>query len=145
MVTITAQSGAKIYYTLNGGDPVYGGRLYTGPFSAPGAATVRAVAAYCLNGDRGAESSVTVKKLHCAPPDLNGTDGRLTLAASYPTEMVRYTLDGTKAVGSAPCIRSPWSLPPARVNHAFTLGTDGTAASRSPACNSGRGNFFRDV
>lgn len=49
-VTISADKGTTIYYTLDGSSPLASGKVYTGPFAAKSGQTVRAVAAYNRNG-----------------------------------------------------------------------------------------------
>lgn len=62
-VTITADKGAVIYYTLDGSSPLASGRVYSGPIEAKAGQTLRAVAAFNLNGSASAETAVQVRGL----------------------------------------------------------------------------------
>ncbi|MCD7859113.1 MAG: chitobiase/beta-hexosaminidase C-terminal domain-containing protein, partial [Firmicutes bacterium] len=52
VVSISSPSGSAVYYSLDGSSINQESLLYTGPFTVESACTVRAVAAYNLNGDR---------------------------------------------------------------------------------------------
>lgn len=57
-VTITAESGATIYYTTDGSNPTDQSTLYTGPFTVSGATTTVKAKAY-VNGVYGATATET--------------------------------------------------------------------------------------
>ena len=100
-VTITADKGAVIYYTLDGSSPLASGRVYSGPIEAKAGQTLRAVAAFNLNGSASAETSVQVRGITLKEPTVRALNGKVMISNPNPNSELRYTLDG-----SAPTERS---------------------------------------
>ena len=100
-VTISADKGTTIYYTLDGSSPLASGKVYTGPFAAKSGQTVRAVAAYNRNGSASAETAVKVRGITLKEPTVRALNGKVMISNPNPNSELRYTLDG-----SAPTERS---------------------------------------
>jgi peptidoglycan/xylan/chitin deacetylase (PgdA/CDA1 family) len=101
VVSMTAQSGAKIYYTTDGSDPIFHGKLYTGSFPVEHDMTVKAVAAFNLNGSRSAVVSQTMDTFVAAPPVLTVSDGMIRLDNPNEGTDIRYTVDGTSVTADS--------------------------------------------
>ena len=88
--TITAETGASIYYTLDGTEPTENSTLYSNPISITTTSTLKAIAT--LNGN----SSSVVTRLH---PDEGPRTGKDALALRKRTE--RQICDAGSHRGSA--------------------------------------------
>jgi hypothetical protein len=97
-VTITADTDAPIYYTVDGSVPNGESAVYTGPFTLPYPCNIAAAAAYKLNGSRSETARLSFGETPCAMPAIEVKDMVLTL--THPEEEVNiyYTLDDTPAV-----------------------------------------------
>lgn len=145
-VTIQAQAGTTVYYSTDGTDLNQESKKYTGPFTVQTPCTIRAVAAYNMNGSRSAETAVTITKPTAKAPKIQVENGVMTLENSTEGAKVFYTLDGTAATLSSTEYREPVTLSPGVVISACA--GDGKDLLTSPevrAAYSERGNFFRDV
>ncbi len=145
LVTITAGEGMGIWYTLNGNDPRLAGQWYTGPFALGEPATVRAIAAYRLNGSAGPETSVRFDVKQCPVPQLTVENGVLSAAVSDPAFSVRCTLDGSAPGASSPVWSGAAKLSPGTVVRACTVREGWKDSPQAAGWYSGRGFFFRDV
>lgn len=94
-VKLSAGNGAAIYYTLDGSDPAFYGTRYTGSFNYQAGATLKACAAYHLNGGR---SETITKKLDSlgVDPSVSVQDGNLVFTNENENAYVYYTTDGTE-------------------------------------------------
>lgn len=145
LVTLTSPSGADVYYTTDGSDVNKTSKRYTGPFTVNPPCTIKAVAAYELNGSR----SSTVEKVFPLPvamdPVLQVKDGVMTLTTQTKGASLYYTLDGTVANASSAKYNGPVTLTPGVVISACA-GGEGLMTSRQVrATYSHLGNLFRDV
>ncbi len=100
-VSIVAQEGAEIYYTTDGSNPIYYGKRYTGSFTVEHNMTVKAVAAYCLNGDRSATVTQSVTITVAQPPVLTVSDGMIWMDNPNSDTDIRYTVDGTNVTADS--------------------------------------------
>lgn len=76
-ITLTADPGAKIYYTTDGTAPTSKSAVYTGPIPLEGAGTIKAFAALDLNGARSQVSTLALEESQANAPEItmqNGTD-----------------------------------------------------------------------
>ena len=148
-VTMSAAAGARIYCTLDGSDPLLFGWEYKEPFSAWAGLTVRAVAAYSLNGSRSGTLSVTLKNPRPAPPSLSVDGGRLILRASDndpdPDAKLYYTVDGSSPGRDGIRYEGPVRLEPGTLLRACAVGAGREASEEAVGWYSPRGRFFRDV
>ena len=144
-VSVSAGEGVPVWYTTNGTDPLYAGNRYAGPFPVEGEVTVRATAAYCLNGSRGPEASAVLGKPRCAEPVLTVADGKLVLSSSDPAAVLRYTLDGQPVSSASKIYEGPVPLSPDTVIRAAASRADRLDSGEVSGWYSDRGNFFRDA
>ena len=100
-VTMTAQDGAEIYYTTDGSDPIYKGKLYTDSFEVERNMTIKAVAAYCLNGGRSEAVTESVSITVAQLPVLTVVDGMIQMDNPNPDTDIRYTVDGSNVTADS--------------------------------------------
>ena len=110
LVHMSAQSGARIYYTTDGSNPVYSTQYYTEPFAVAPGTTVRAVAAYNLNGSRSSEAALTAEQIKLRAPLFSVTDGMIHIDNPNPDTDLRYTLDDSPACADSPLYAEPIPL-----------------------------------
>ena len=91
---LTADAGAKIYYTTDGSDPVTKGIKYTGAFSYRQGMTVKACAAFDLNGSRSKTVTLTPGQV-LWEPTIAVKNGNIVLTNPNAGADLRYTTDGT--------------------------------------------------
>ncbi len=144
-ITITAQAGAQIYYSTNGSALNQESKRYTGPFFADAPCTVRAVAAFDMNGSRSEEISAAITRPTAKAPRIQVENGMLTLENFTEGAMLFYTLDGTAATVNSTEYTGPVELSPGTVISACAGGGELLSSRESRAVYSRRGNFFRDI
>lgn len=143
MVSITADEGAKIYYTLDGSRPNGQSPVYTGPFALDEDATVRAFAAFSLNGGRSGLSEVRIEMPRTPAPKLELAEGQLSIAAEGG--QVYYTLDGTLPSPLATPYTEPFAVEPGTVIKALALQEGFRPSLVSYLYYSPKGNVFADI
>ena len=87
-VTIDSPSGVPVYYTLDGSAVSYGAVKYTGPFDLSSPCTIRAVAAYDLNGGRSSEASLSYTMPPAAKAEIHTEEGQLSFTGFGEGETV---------------------------------------------------------
>lgn len=113
-VTLTAQPGASIFYTLDGSTPNQGSNPYVRPLMLRSSATLKAVA--WLKGWN--KSPVSVNNYVLVPPSPRAqpTGGNfqdtlvVTLSSTAAGATIRYTLDGSQPTASSPAYTAPLVL-----------------------------------
>lgn len=141
LVTLTAQPGASIYYSLDGSSLNQESTRYTGPFLVSAPCTLRAAAAFAMNGSRSETVEERFSQPVAAPPEIQVLDGRLVLTSSTPQATVSYSLQG----GEPQVYREPVPLEPGTEISAFTRREGWLASETVRASYSPLGNLFRDV
>lgn len=144
-VTMTAQSGAAIYYTTGDSQLNQESSRYTGSFLVSPPCTIRAVAAFDLNGSRSPVVEKALTQIPAQTPGLQVEGGVLTLENRTPGATVYYTLDGTPAGVQSAVYTGPVTLSPGTVISACAGGGNFLPSGQVRATYSHRGNFFRDV
>lgn len=145
-ITITAQEGTSIYYSLENGTLNQESKRYTGPFTVEAPCTVWAVAAYNMNGDRSKTVSKTFSKMACEPPAIQVTEeGILNLTRVTPGTDLFYTLDGTAATENSTQYTGMVPIEPGTEICACAGGASFFTSATARATYSHLGNFFRDV
>ena len=144
-ITLTAQPGVEIYYSLDNGNLNQESKRYTGPFTVSTPCTVWAVAAFNMNGSRSATVQETFTKPTAQAPTIQVTDGLLTLQTETTGANLYYTLDGTMAGLDSAVYTGPVALTPGTVITACAGGGEYLTSSQVQAVYSHLGNFFRDV
>lgn len=106
-VKLTAEAGTAIYYTTDGSDPAFKGKRYTAPFDYTVGMTVKACAAYNLNGSR---SDTVTKKLDTLgiDPTVRVENGKIVFDNRNKNADIRYTTDGTEPNENSKCYSAPF-------------------------------------
>ncbi len=109
-VTLTsATAGATIYYTLDGSAPGTGSRLYSGAFSQPQSATIKAIAVKSgMSNSNVASATLTITSKVATPaitPGAGSYTSAQTLAFSSATSGAAFcvTVDGSTPVKGVNC------------------------------------------
>lgn len=145
LVTVSADEGAEIWCTLDGSDPALYGWKYIAPFEGWGGLTVRAVAAYTLNGSRSDETVVTLTNPRAEAPVMTVEDGRMTLTASDRGQELYYTADGSSADRNSARYEDPVAVEPGTLLRAIAAGEKWLDSEETAGWYSPGGRFFRDV
>lgn len=144
-ITINAQQGTTIYYTLDGSDPAAKGKKYTGPFFTTPPCKIKTVAAFHLNGSRSDTEEITITAPTAATPEIEIEYGMLTLACRTEDAQIHYTTDGTAATIDSPLYQGSVSLSLGTVVSACAGGEGLLTGGVAWGTYSDRGNFIRDV
>lgn len=144
-VTLSAQPGTKIYYSTDGSDLNQESRVYTQPFYVTTPCTVRAVAAYQMNGSRSGETKVLLATPAAKAPGLRVENGVMTLENRTGGAQVFYTLDGSAADTTSTRYTEPVPLSPGTVISACAGGEGLLDSPQTRGTYSQNGNFFRDI
>ncbi len=141
-VKLSADPGAAIYYTLNGSDPALYGTKYTEPFSYPAGATLKACAAFHLNGSR---SETITKKLDSLgiDPIVSVQDGNVVFTNQNENADVYFTTDGTEPTTNSRCYTVPFACYDG-VLRFCALGANVSTATQTIYVTA-NGNLFLDV
>ena len=142
-VTMTAQDGAKIYYTTDGSNPIYSKQVYTKPITVTPGATVRAVAAYHLNGSRSKETKIKTTEVLLTPPTLTVRDGKLYVDNPNEGTDIRYTTSGSPVTESSAIYNGPISLYDGTFR--YRIMGQGVSSGETVLYITKNGNLFRDV
>lgn len=144
-VTISASGNVPVYYTLDGSPIGYGSPVYNGPFVVNGSCTIRAVAAYHLNGGRSAE--VTYK--YTLPPatkaQISVADDMLSFSGIPAEETVYFTVDGSDPTVSGQAYAEPVPIQRGVSVAFFTTGSGKVPTGVTRLHYSMQGNLFADV
>ena len=143
MVTMSAGEGAVIWCTLDGSDPLMYGWKYTAPFEAWEGITVRAVAAYSLNGSRSNEIFVTLGHPRAEVPSMTVKDGKLILGSTAPE--IYYTTDGMQADQSWVRYERPVGLEQGCLIRAYAGGEKYLDSEETRGWYSPKKHLFRDI
>lgn len=144
-ITLSAQEGADIYYTTDGSDINREGKRYTGPFTVATPCTLRAVAAFNMNGSRSQEAKEVFTLPAAETPEIQIDDGRMTLTTGTTGASIYYTLDDTKATTESVKYEGPVDLTPGVVIRACAGGKELLTSDELRVTYSHLGNLFRDV
>lgn len=143
-IVMTAQEGADIYYTLDGSNPIYSSRKYTGPFNIAPGAYIRAVAAYHLNGSRSTE----VSHVASTAPILDHVsvevrDGKIHMSNPNKGMDLRITTDGTAVTEDSSLYAEPLDLFTGELR--YRVIGPGVTGPEVKLYVTENGNLFRDV
>lgn len=142
-VTITAQAGADIYYTTDGSNPIYGKQKYTGSFTISADTTVKAVAAFDLNGSRSEVVSLAVKKKTVAAPTITVDGEGISFINPNEGTDLRYSTDGTATNAESSLYTEPIPFFDGQLRYrVMGMGINGREETIYVTEN---GNLFRDV
>ncbi len=144
-ITISGPTETPIYYTLDGQSVSYDSACYSGPFLAELPCTVRAVAAWDLNGGRSEEASVTYTLPPACEPVVEVRDGKLYLTPGAEDETAWYALGGADPRQEGLPCDGLAAVPP---DNWFSYCEGGEGRMPTPVRRlllTGRGNLFADV
>ncbi len=144
-VTMTAPNGGDIYYSMDGSPINQESQKYTGPFTVDPPCTLKAVAAYNLNGDRSQTIEVSLTTPVAAAPKFLITGNMLTITGENPDMHLFYTLDGSHPTESSTRFTAPIGLQPNTIVRAIAGGPDYLPSDPAIAYYSKRSNFYLDV
>lgn len=118
-VTVRSESDAPVYYTTDGSWPNGDSKIYEGPFLVEDYTSVRAVAAYKINGSRSATVSPRPEDFPLENPEIRMEGGMLELTAQESGAELYYTLNGTPADTDSIPYEGPVEIPGGCTVHAF--------------------------
>lgn len=144
LVTLSADAGATIYYTLDGTAPTSGSSVYVEPFVLETGATVKAFAALDLNGGRSQVTTAEVELPRAQAPVISQENGQVTITA---VGTVYYTLDGSEPTEASTVYTGPFQVAAGTWIRAFSGPAQAGQRSSLESCllYSARGNGFSDV
>ena len=145
-VTITAQSGADIYYSTSSDQFNQESTKYTGPITLTPPFTLYSVAAFNMNGSRSEVTSKSFTQIPSVAPVLNYSNGTVTITNMTPGSNIYYTTNGTPSTDKYYL----YDGSPVQLQHGMTIRacSGGDVFLTSPEVSgyyTSRDNFFRDV
>lgn len=144
-VTISSPSGAPVYYNTDGSRLNQESAVYSGSFVVTEPCTVKAVAAFNMNGGRSAEATAKISKMPSEAPEITYSNGRLKLTTATKGASIYYTTDGSTPTASSRLYTQTLSIEPGTVIRAVTGGNYFKLSSEVKCYYSEQGNFFVDV
>lgn len=143
-ISFSSPSGAPVYYTLDGSELTYDSMQYTEPFTTQLPCTIRAVAAWDLNGSRSDELQAEYTQPQAGVPTVYVTDGQVQFEASDPEETVYVALHNDDPFTQG----QPWTDVEIPADTWFSYYADGEELAPSPVnllLFTAEGNLFSDV
>lgn len=144
-VTISTSGNAPIYYTVDGSPIGYGSTRYDEPFVVNGSCTIRAVAAYHLNGGRSAELIYNYTLPPASRAQISVTDDFLSFSGVPGEETVYYTLDGSDPAASGQAYTEPVPIQRGVSVAFYTTGSGKMPTDVTWLHYSAQGNLFADI
>lgn len=144
-ITITANTDAPIYYTIDGSTPTKYSQVYTGPFEVAYPCDIHAVAAYNMNGSRSDMAVLAFGQTPCDPPEIHVENKILTLTHNLEDVNLYYTLDGSKATTQSTLYTGPVEIPGGHEIHAAAGGEFYKLSKERVIFCSDRGVLMADV
>lgn len=144
-ITITANTDAPIYYTIDGSAPTKYSQVYTGPFEVKYPCDIRAVAAYNMNGSRSNMAVLAFGQTPCDPPEIHVENKILTLTHNLEDVSLYYTLDGSPATTQSTLYTGPVEIPGGHEIHAAAGGEFYKLSKEQVVFCSHRGVIMADV
>jgi len=140
-ITLASADDAPIYYTTDGSDPLYKGKLYSSPVKTYGDCTVRAVAAFELNGSR---SPVMTQELAVSPaaPAITAVGTRVTITGEG---RLFYTLDGKRPTINSNRYTGAFTAAPGTLIRAVAIGEGNMISAETRETLLGAGALVRDA
>ncbi|MFW2404642.1 MAG: chitobiase/beta-hexosaminidase C-terminal domain-containing protein, partial [Gammaproteobacteria bacterium] len=123
-VTMSADPGASIHYTLDGSDPTSASSLYGGPITLSSDTTVKAIAVAPGVEDSAIVTSAYVITNTLLPPAIDPPGGSyinsVTVSMTATAGTIHYTTDGSLPTTSSPQYVGPLNLTTATTVRAIT-------------------------
>lgn len=141
-IRLTADEGADIYYTTDGSDPAFSGTRYTGEFELKQEQTLKACAAFDLNGSRSKTITTKLSALVQAP-EVSVQNGKIVLKNPNASGDVRYTTDGSTPTANSSVYTAPIDCFDGTLR--FCTMADGGSSAVKTIYVTKNGNLFWDV
>ncbi len=133
-VTISGPSGASLFYTTDGSDPMPGAQLYAGPFTLTASATVRTASFrtdWTPSPTAAGTYEVKVARPTLTPHGASFTAPQdVTVSCSTPGAAIHYTTNGDDPTENDPIVVSGSVVV---VDHTLTLKTKAWKAGATPS------------
>lgn len=141
---MTAAGGADIYYTTDGSDPAVSGKRYTGEtLSCANGTTIKACAAFDLNGGRSDTVTYIVRSNPVQAPTLSVKDEHIVFSNPNANTDIRYTTDGSAPTKDSKIYTDP--IPLFRGTLRYRVMGMGISGEIEQISVSTGGCLFRDV
>lgn len=140
-ITIKAQPGTAVYYTTGSGELNQESARYTEPFLVDCPCTLRAAAAYNMNGSRSQTVTETFTMPKVQKPRLSISSGTLSIECGTPGAGIYYSLAG----GEDLAYTGPVPVAPGTEITAYAACEGYLSSEQAWAVYSSRGNLFCDV
>ena len=145
-VTLTVSGNHPIYYTTDGSVPGANARRYTGPFTVAYGSTIKAFAAYDLNGGRSDMAVLAKGQAGEFPaPRIHLNSGKIEIQSASNDGTTYYTTDGSAPSPNSTVYTAPFALERGCTIRAITAGGYYTTSKESSVFYTHRGNLFADV
>ncbi len=144
-VSISGPAGVPLYYSAAGSPLNQQSRLYTGPFTVTGPCTIRACAAYNMNGSRSGTVEERITRATAFTPVLRLENGLLTMEGVQEGAQIHYTLTGAQDSGGEKLYTGPVAVKPGTVAAAYAAGEGFFPSGTAKLAYSPLGNVFCDV
>lgn len=144
-VSISGPAGVPLYYSADGSPLNQQSRLYTGPFTVTGPCTIRACAAYNMNGSRSETVEEQITQATAFTPVLRLENGLLTMEGVQEGAQIHYTLTGAQDSGGEKLYTGPVAVKPGTVAAAYAAGEGFFPSGTAKLAYSPLENVFRDV
>ncbi len=144
-VTLTAQPGTEIRYSVDGSFVSGSSLLYTGPFRVTPPCTVQAASAFRWNGSRSTAVTCNLDRRVALQPEVKISGGTLTLTGPTAGTGIFCTLDGSVPTTSSPRYTGPISLSPGTQVRAICAGESFYTSPETRAVYTPNRNVFLDV
>jgi len=142
LVSLSADEGTVIYYTTDGTPPTSQSAVYAGPFQAGAAITIKAFAAYDLNGGRSRVSEITLEAPRAKMPDIVLEGDTVVFSAEGE---IHYTLDGTIPTADTPQYTGPVPVYSGTMIQAVAVQPERRNSEVRSLLYSDLGNQFSDI
>lgn len=142
LVSLSADEGTLIYYTTDGTPPTSQSAVYAGPFPADPAITIKAFAAYDLNGGRSRVSEITLDVPRAKMPDIVLEGDTAVFSAEGE---IHYTLDGTIPTADTPQYTGPVPVSAGTMIQAVAVQPERRNSQVRSLLYSDLGNQFSDI
>lgn len=144
-VSISGPAGVPLYYSADGSPLNQQSRLYTGPFTVTGPCTIKACAAYNMNGSRSGTVEEQITQATAFTPVLRLENGLLAMEGVQEDAQIHYTLTGAQDSGGEKLYTGPVAVKPGTVAAAYAAGEGFFPSGTAKLVYSPLGNVFCDV
>lgn len=144
-VSLSGPAGVPLYYSTDGSPLNQQSRRYTGPFTVTGPCTIKACAAYNMNGSRSGTAEERITQATAPAPVLRLENGLLSIEGVPEGAQAYCTLSGVQDSGGEKPYTGPVPLKPGTVVSACTKGEGFFPSMEAKLTYSPLGNVFQDV